>query len=108
MSTKLNPGPFDCYAKLADDEPYFVLRAKDPDAPGIVEEWAVRRFWRPGQENNPKIREARECAEAMRAWRLAHLPPAVGPSPAHVSALPCGCDPGANWICERHRRTTGA
>lgn len=36
MSTKLDPGQFDCYAKLADDEPYFVLRAKDPHAPVLV------------------------------------------------------------------------
>ncbi len=24
------------------------------------------------------------------------------PAPA-MSAQPCGCDAGANWICERHR-----
>lgn len=23
--------------------------------------------------------------------------------PFHESAQPCGCDPGANWICEAHR-----
>ncbi len=22
---------------------------------------------------------------------------------AHESARPCGCDPGAHWICEQHR-----
>lgn len=44
MSTKQDAGPFDCYAKLFDDEPYFVLRAKDPDAPAIVEAWAQRRL----------------------------------------------------------------
>ncbi len=26
---------------------------------------------------------------------------------AHESARPCGCDPGAKWICERHRGFIG-
>jgi hypothetical protein len=67
--TKLNPGPYDCYARLNDDEPYFVLRAKDPDAPAIVEAWALARSQRPGNESNPKLAEARECAQHMREWR---------------------------------------
>ena len=94
MSTKANPGNFDCYAKLKDDEPYFVLRAKDPDAPGIVEEWASRRSARPGNATNPKIPEALETAAAMRAWRLQNL-----------TAQPCGCDSGVTppWVCEQHR-----
>jgi hypothetical protein len=25
-------------------------------------------------------------------------------SPTHESAQPCGCDPGAKWVCEYHRR----
>jgi len=43
MSTKQNPGPFDCYAKLAPDEPYFVLRAKDPIAPQLITVWKAIR-----------------------------------------------------------------
>ena len=39
MTTKKNPGKFNCYAKLADDEPYFVLRGKDPVAPYLVLAW---------------------------------------------------------------------
>lgn len=66
--TKLNPGPYDCYAKLALDEPYFVLRAKDPDAPALVEAWAATRVMRT-DNNNPKIGEARDIAAAMRKWR---------------------------------------
>lgn len=78
MSTKQNPGPFDCYAKLKDDEPYFVLRAKDPDAPALVEAWARARTLRgavtdPTGPINPKIEEARQTAEAMRAWRKANI-----------------------------------
>lgn len=105
MSTKLKPGAFDCYAKLVDDEPYFVLRGKDPDAPALVEEWAARRESLYG--NYAKLDEARRCAEEMRTWRLRRqdlqtYEEQSGMMP-HESAQPCGCDPGAKWICERHR-----
>ena len=66
MSTKLNPGKFDCYARLKDDEPYFVLRAKDPHAPALVELWAALREAEFG--SLPKFREARICADEMRVW----------------------------------------
>ena len=39
MSTKNNPGSYDCYAKLDPNEPYFVLRAKDPSAPYLIRIW---------------------------------------------------------------------
>ncbi len=68
MSTKQNPGQYDCYSKLFPDEPYFVLRAKDPDAPAVVERWANLRAVRDGL-SNPKIEEARQTAESMRLWR---------------------------------------
>jgi hypothetical protein len=66
MSTKTDPGTFDCYAKLADDEPYFVLRAKDPHAPALVELWAALRE----AEFGPTLKfdEAKRCAEHMRLW----------------------------------------
>jgi hypothetical protein len=76
MTTKQNPGQFDCYAKLAADEPYFVLRAKDPLAPVLVELWAaLRRLASEGEYS--KLQEARNCAQTMRAWRreyMANLP----------------------------------
>ena len=40
MSTKNNPGNFDCYANAAPDEPMFVLLARDPIAPILVRIWA--------------------------------------------------------------------
>ncbi len=101
MSTKLNPGAYDCYARLADDEPYFVLRAKDPQAPALIEQWADERQARYGAY--PKLDEARACAREMRAWKSAH-PEAMPSVPVHVSVQPCGCDPGAGWICEQHRQ----
>jgi hypothetical protein len=70
MSTKTNPGAFDCYAKLAPDEPYFVLRAKDPLAPALIELWAEQRRVQYG--DYPKLDEAIACAEQMRAWKKQH------------------------------------
>jgi hypothetical protein len=70
MSTKNHPGAYDCYAKLADDEPYFVIRAKDPNGPALVELWALLRERQYG--NYPKLDEARQCAADMRAWKAAH------------------------------------
>lgn len=66
MSTKLDPGNYDCYKKLADDEPYFVLRAKDPHAPALVELWAALREAEFG--NFAKLDEARQTAAQMRTW----------------------------------------
>lgn len=66
MSTKTNPGNFDCYAKLKDDEPYFILRAKDPHAPAIVELWAALRESEFGPTG--KFQEAKNCAKEMRLW----------------------------------------
>lgn len=67
MSTKLNPGNYDCYAKLKDDEPYFVLRAKDPHAPALVELWAALRESEFGC--TAKFDEAKKCAQEMRDWQ---------------------------------------
>lgn len=70
MSTKRQPGEFDCLAKLTDDEPYFVLRAKDPHAPALVELWAALRESEFGHFE--KLDEARQCAEQMRGWAKDH------------------------------------
>lgn len=70
MSTKQNPGEYDCYAKLAPDEPYFVLRAKDPLAPALIELWAEQRRVQYGVYK--KLDEAVACAEKMREWKKQH------------------------------------
>lgn len=62
-----------CLAKVADDEPIFVLRAQDATAHWYVELWAERAAFRLGNDH-PKILEARKCAEAMRAWPKHKLP----------------------------------
>jgi hypothetical protein len=51
--------------RLKPGEPFFVLRAQDVTAPGLVDEWA--------RQNLPtcsevKIESARDVAHAMRTW----------------------------------------
>lgn len=91
MATKNNPGPNDCYAKAAPDEPIFTLRAKDPVAPILILVWRALRAGSietavhlirtaPIDENilgdkmipfqHPKSIEAGECAAAMQRWRI--------------------------------------
>lgn len=72
MGTKDNPGTFDCYEKAEPDEPMFILLARDPDAPELVELWAEMRQNREDPNDDDQIREAKECATAMRLWRQNH------------------------------------
>lgn len=39
MGSKLEPGAFDAWEKAGEDEPLFVLLARDPLAPAVVEAW---------------------------------------------------------------------
>jgi hypothetical protein len=77
MGSKNEPGQFDCYENAMPDEPMFILLARDPLAPELVERWAARRSLdiatciRP-IEDRPMVDEARECAEKMREWRKAN------------------------------------
>lgn len=67
MGTKNRPGKFDCYANAADNEPMFILLARDVHAPALVEIWANMR------ENTGEapevVAEARQCAADMRTYR---------------------------------------
>lgn len=67
MSTKERPGQFDCYAKLAPGEPFFVLRGQDAEAADLVELWALRAK-ATGTCHPDKINEAMAVAEEMRRW----------------------------------------
>lgn len=67
MGTKNNPGQYDCYEKAEPDEPMFVLLARDPLAPILVELWAQLR-WQMKTAEGRQVEEAGECAEAMRDW----------------------------------------
>jgi hypothetical protein len=95
MGTKTEPGDYDCYAKLEPDEPYFLLRGKDPVAPYLTMMWAASRNgdWsgmldlvesmrlskdvnaRVSTDENPKLAEANSCARTMRAWFDANVCP---------------------------------
>jgi hypothetical protein len=43
MASKAQPAKYDCYNNALPDEPMFVLLARDPAAPFLVEQWAIRR-----------------------------------------------------------------
>lgn len=77
MGTKRDPGEYDCLAKAAEDEPYFLLLARDVSAPGAVLNWAISRLEavkrgdRP-QSDIPQIGEALRLAGQMLRWRADH------------------------------------
>lgn len=66
MGTKNNPGHYDCYANADPDEPMFVLLGRDKHAAGLVRLWALLR--QSAGEDESKIAEALQCAEAMDEW----------------------------------------
>jgi hypothetical protein len=74
MGSKEKPGTYDCYANALPDEPMFILLARDPFAPFLIEDWATRREtsinqgMRP-ESDRPMVIEARQCAKNMREWR---------------------------------------
>ena len=76
-STKRSPGEFDCYANADDDEPMFVLLARDVNAPHTVRFWAelyklIKAGTQDGlltQKQADKIKDARKCADDMQKWR---------------------------------------
>lgn len=91
MGTKSKPGRFDCFGNLAEDEPYFVLCARDYTAAGLIEAWAdiramLIKFGLKPREDMAKVVEARNCAQAMREWREIHRPAPVALD-AHLEQL---------------------
>lgn len=72
MGTKNNPGKYDCYTKAEPDEPMFVLLARDPLAPLLVEIWAREAAER--GTDSTKIEEAKKCALDMVGWRYKNRP----------------------------------
>lgn len=72
MGTKNKPGTFDCYGAAHPDEPMFILLARDPLAPDLVDRWADQREQSRGP--SAKVEEARACAKAMREWSKSGAP----------------------------------
>jgi hypothetical protein len=64
--------PTSCLNRAADDEPVFVLRAKDPLAAKMVEDWAARALLAGLHED--KVQAAYRYARSMRAWRKKNFP----------------------------------
>ena len=67
MSTKHNS---QCLMKAGDDEPIFVLRAKDPTAPQIVRAWVERNQ---GLQPYEKLNNAMFLADEMDEWRKENI-----------------------------------
>lgn len=67
MSTKHDSS---CLKNSADDEPLFVLCARDPDASNAVRDWAARAGAR--GVSTEKVVGARLVAEDMDRWREDH------------------------------------
>ena len=78
MGTKINPGPFDCYANAKPDEPMFILLARDKHAPALVLLWAAMREL--DQESPEKVLEARQTVEAMLNYQRANRRQTAGMS----------------------------
>lgn len=68
MSTLARPGKYDCLNKLGQHEPYFLLRAWDRHAVGLVRFWALLREL--DGERPEIVAEARSCADDMEAWHI--------------------------------------
>ena len=67
MGTKNDPGLYDCYEKAEADEPMFILLARDDLAPTVVRMCGLlRKLDR--SDDEAKIVEAMECANAMEKW----------------------------------------
>lgn len=85
MGTKRNPGAFDCYASAEEDEPMFVLLARDKHAPTLVWLWATLREL--DSEDPAKVAEARDCVAAMLNWAKDHDRKIVGLGQAGLAAV---------------------
>lgn len=59
-----------CLDNSAEDEPVFILTARDPDAPGAVRDWAMRASLRGAPDR--KVSGARVVAEEMERWQEAN------------------------------------
>lgn len=63
--------PQSCLNKAGDEEPVFVLRAKDPLAPQTIRHWASMST---SIHEQDKIAEARKLAHEMEDWYAENCP----------------------------------
>lgn len=64
--------PDSCLSKAGDDEPIFVLRAKDPMAVQTVLYWASISI---GLHDTDKLEEAKRWCENAEKWYVEHSTP---------------------------------
>ncbi|GGE40403.1 hypothetical protein GCM10011367_13600 [Marinicauda pacifica] len=88
LGSKANPSKYDCLPDLAEDEPYFVIRAHDPLSDSLVELHAYIGAGQSGAAHNklaeimaltsarpprpsdsPKYRETFAISQSMERWR---------------------------------------
>lgn len=88
LGSKANPSKYDCLPDLAEDEPYFVIRAHDPLSDSLVELHAYIGAGQAGAAHNklaeimaltstrpprpsdsPKYRETFAISQSMERWR---------------------------------------
>lgn len=76
MATKKNPGEFDCYANAKDDEPMFVLLARDKASPAAVRYWCLERI-KTGKNtvHDKQIVDAYRVATEMEEYQAALTTP---------------------------------
>ncbi|RYZ15306.1 MAG: aspartate decarboxylase [Alphaproteobacteria bacterium] len=91
VGSKANPSKYDPYTKLADDEPYFIIRANDLLSSALIELHAYIGAGQSGAAHNklaeimsltsakpprpsdsPKYRETFAISSAMENWRNNH------------------------------------
>ena len=60
-------GPTQVTICTQPEEPFFVLLGRDPQAPALVDQWAVDRNQM--EMGNPKVVQAMQIAELMREWK---------------------------------------
>lgn len=68
MGTKSEPGRFDCYGKAKDDEPIFVLLARDPAAPKLIRAWVQHH--QDAKTDGAKLMEALDVADQMERYLI--------------------------------------
>lgn len=76
MSTKDMAGAYDCYESAEQNEPMFVLLARDPQAPDTIRWWVEeRQLYGTGfVEETDQEREALAVALQMEEWRKINRP----------------------------------
>lgn len=72
MGTKIDGDS--CYTNAMEDEPMFILLARDANAPRLVREWADQRAdaidaWLKPESDRAQVKEALATATRMEEWR---------------------------------------